>query len=91
MSDPNATQTVYDGLAGLRPPAPQKRFADLVEFFKPFAEDGHEDDVVLPHESVVVLLACIREQQAALAGVIRVADRATLRAAWAALEKWRIE
>lgn len=39
------------------------------------------------------LLTCIREQQAALAGVICVADRATdeFDAARAVLAKWRIE
>jgi len=72
-----------------RSPAPsQPSFSERVQRLANFADAHCGED-----ELLMLLVRAIREQQAALAGVIRVADRATdeFDAARAVLEKWRIE
>ena len=70
------------------PPAPGEQLSEQVQRLANFADAHCGED-----ELLMLLVRAIREQQAALAGVIRVADRATdeFDAAHAALRKWRIE
>lgn len=65
-------------------------FADMVRGLESAAKIFREGPQA---EGIAAILACIREQQAALEGIIRVADRMTdeFAAARAALRKWRIE
>ena len=76
------------------PPAPSRHFAGMFAELEASLTDERRDWFNNRHAMLLDnLIACIREQQAALAGVIRVADRATdeFDAAHAALRKWRIE
>ena len=69
-------------------PAPREQLSERVQRLANFADAHCGED-----ELLMLLVRAIREQQAALVGVIRVADRATdeFDAAHAALRKWRIE
>lgn len=69
-------------------------FSDLVAVTQARVKIAGSGEVIPTHSSHLrALLACIREQQAALEGVIRVADRATdeFDAARNALTKWSLK
>lgn len=76
------------GLDDRQPPAPYGTHAERLDRLMLFV-----DSYCSPDDLLFVMATCIREQQAALAGVIRVADRATdeFDAARAVLAKYALE
>ena len=76
------------------PPVPSRHFAGMFSELEASLADERRGWFNNHHAMLLDnLIACIQEQQAALAGVIRVVDRATdeFDAARAVLAKWRIE